>query len=176
MYRSPFEAYPFLCDDGADLRCDFELATDRLSSAIGLLRAQVPEAELAGELLWVGEMVYHLNATLRTRLTVTPAEIDRLRARTEALSALVGARCRRFVQPQGSGRACLAHLLRVDCKSLVRLIYRYDQAGGAAPEALYDFVNLLSGYFFFLALYLNELDGVDEVDFVSRNYPAPGGD
>ena len=73
-------------------------------------------------------------------------------------------------------RACLAHLLRVDCKSLVRLIYRYDQVGGAAPKALIDFVNLLSGYFFFLALYLNELDGVDEVDFVSRNYPAPGGD
>ena len=174
MYRSPFEAYPFLCDDGADLRCDFELATDRLSSAIGLLRAQTPE--LAEELLWVGELVYHANATLRTRLTVTQAEIDRLRARTEALRALAGGRCHRFVQPQGSARACLAHLLRVDCKSLVRLIYRYDQVGGAAPKALIDFVNLLSGYFFFLALYLNELDGVDEVDFVSRNYPAPGGD
>ena len=28
LYRSPYEAYPFLCDAGEDLRCDFELLTD----------------------------------------------------------------------------------------------------------------------------------------------------
>ncbi len=27
LYRSPYEAYPFLCDADDDLRCDFELAT-----------------------------------------------------------------------------------------------------------------------------------------------------
>ena len=35
---------------------------------------------------------------------------------------------------------------------------------------LYDVVNLLSGYFFMLALYLNQLENGEEVPFVSRNY------
>ena len=37
LYRSPYEAYPFLSDDGADLRCDFEILTDRiaLSASVG---------------------------------------------------------------------------------------------------------------------------------------------
>ena len=37
---------------------------------------------------------------------------------------------------------------------------------------LLDLANLLSGYFFYLALHLNEVEGVDEVPYVSRNYPA----
>ena len=28
LYRSLYEAYPFLSDSGGDLRCDFELLTD----------------------------------------------------------------------------------------------------------------------------------------------------
>ena len=35
-----------------------------------------------------------------------------------------------------------------------------------------DLANLLSGYFFYLALHLNEAEGVEEVPYVSRNYPA----
>ena len=35
---------------------------------------------------------------------------------------------------------------------------------------LFDFINLLSGYFFVLAMKLNALDGVDEIPYISRNY------
>ena len=73
VYRSPYEAYPFLCDAGADLRCDFELLTDKIASGAGLLRARTEQEDLRAELLWVCEIVYHLNPTLRTRLTVTQA-------------------------------------------------------------------------------------------------------
>ena len=74
LYRSPYEAYPFLCDAGEDLRCDFELLTDKIASGTGLLRARTEQEDLRAELLWVCEIVYHLNPTLRTRLTVTQAE------------------------------------------------------------------------------------------------------
>lgn len=40
LYRSPYEAYPFLCDSAEVLRCDFELLTDEMASRTGLLRAQ----------------------------------------------------------------------------------------------------------------------------------------
>ena len=50
LYRSPYEAYPFLCDESGDLRCDFELLTDALASGAGLLRAGVQDEALRAEL------------------------------------------------------------------------------------------------------------------------------
>ena len=61
IYRSPYEAYPFLCDADDDLRCDFELLTDELASGAGLLRSQITQPPLADELLWVCELIYHMN-------------------------------------------------------------------------------------------------------------------
>ena len=83
--------------------------------------------------------------------------------------------CERFVLPAGTPRACAAHLLRVDCKALVRLIYRHCQRTGETCEALIDLVSLCSEYFFLLALWLNHADGFEEIPFHSRNYPAPKG-
>ena len=170
LYRSPYEAYPFLCDDAADLRCDFELMTDDMASLTGLLRAKVTDPALQAELLWVCELLYHLNPALRTALKVTPAEMQRLLAAVGRLRAACGARCRRFVLTQGCEAACLAHVLRVRTKELVRLLYRHAQQGHAAAPELLDLANLLSGYFFYLALWLNARAGVDEVEFISRNY------
>ncbi len=58
LYRSPYEAYPFLCDADDDLRCDFELATDELASAVGMLRSQTEDQELAKELLWILSLIH----------------------------------------------------------------------------------------------------------------------
>lgn len=170
LYRSPEEAYPFLADPPEDLRCDFELLTDELSSLTGLLRSQVPDLALREELLRVDELIYHANPTLRTRMTVTREEVDWLRRRTVALQEEAGDSVHSFVLPQGCETACVAHLLRVKAKELVRLIYRHIAAGGTAPHLLLDFCNLLSGYFFGLALLLNRQGSVPEVAFISRNY------
>lgn len=172
LYRSPYEAYPFLCDAGEDLRCDFELLTDEMASRTGLLRAQVKDEALRVELLWVCELIYHANPTLRTRLTVTEAETARLLALTEGWQRRCAGRCARFVLPQGCEAACTAHLLRVQGKQLVRLLYRWAEKGHPVPDRLLDLANLLSGYFFSLALWLNEAEGTEEVSFESRNYPA----
>lgn len=168
LYHSPYEAYPFLSDDSGDLRCDFELITDEMASAAGLLCARVEDAALKAELLWVCELIYHINPTLRTRLTVTEGEAARLASavkRLERESTVHG-----FVLPQGCEAACTAHLLRVKGKCLVRLLYRHMQQGHETPDLLVDLCNLLSGYFFLLALKLNHLDGTSEVSYISRNY------
>ncbi|MEG2698761.1 MAG: ATP--cob(I)alamin adenosyltransferase [Ruthenibacterium sp.] len=186
IYRSPYEAYPFLCDAADDLRCDFELLTDEMASRTGLLRAQtlqllqqpslsadapLSNASLPAELLWICELLYHMNPTLRTQLTVTEAEKCRLLAATQRLRDASGARCERFVLTQGCEAACTAHLLRVQSKNLVRLLYRHAQQGHSVPPLLLDLANLLSGYFFHLALRLNQLADVDEAAYESRNYP-----
>lgn len=180
VYRSPYEAYPFLSDPAEDLRCDFEILTDRITGRIGELRAACREPELRVELARIGELVYHANPTLRTRFTVTQDEIEWLKNRVDVLREATAGRCERFVLPQGSGRACIAHVLRAEGKEMARLIYRHmervseksEVLGGqkSVPTGLIDFACLLSGYFFHLALHLNALDGIEEMPYESRNY------
>ena len=170
LYRSPYEAYPFLCDNSENLCCDFELLTDEIASRTGLLRAQIRDEKLRAELLWLCELIYHMNPALRTRLTVTEEETTRLKDAINRLQTQSGDRCGRFVLTQGCEAACTAHVLRVQCKSLVRLLYRHCEQGHPVPDMLFDLANLLSGYFFYLALRLNELNGIDEIAYISRNY------
>lgn len=168
LYRSPYEAYPFLADADDDLRCDFEILTDRMSSETGLLAAMCPERR--EELLKIDELIYHANPTLRTFMSITPEEIAWLKGLTDALHEETKDLINRFVLPAGTERACRAHILRTDGKKLVRLLYRYAQRGGRVEEGLLDFANLVSGYFFMLALWLNHADEFTEIPFESRNY------
>ena len=62
------------------------------------------------------------------------------------------------------------YVMRTDGKKLVRMLYRHAQSGGRVEDRLFDFANLVSGYFFQLALWLNAQDGFEEIPFVSRNY------
>ena len=50
------------------------------------------------------------------------------------------------------------------------MLYRHAQSGGKAEDRLLDFANLISGYFFQFALWLNAEDKFEEIPFVSRNY------
>lgn len=168
LYRSPYEAYPFLADADDDLRCDFEIMTDRMSSTIGLMASLCPERR--AELLKIDELMYHANPSLRTFMSIAAEEIAWLNERLEQLRKETEGLCERFVLPAGTPRACVAHILRTDGKRLVRMLYRYAQRGGRVEESLFDFVNLVSGYFFMLALWLNHEDGFEEIPFESRNY------
>ena len=168
LYHSPYEAYPFLSDGGSDLRCDFELLTDEMASMTGLLRAQVADEALQAELFGICALIYNINPTLRTHFTVTEEEVSALKAAVDRLQG--ESQVRGFVLPQGCEAACTAHLLRVKGKCLVRLLYRHMESGHEAPPALVDVCNLLSGYFFLLALKLNALAGVPEETYISRNY------
>ena len=88
VYRSPYEAYPFLSDSSEDLECDFELLTDEISSRTGLLLAHMKnhvDWELYQEVLWVCELIYHINPSLRTFLSITVEECNRLKACVDRL-------------------------------------------------------------------------------------------
>lgn len=174
VYKSPFEAYPFLRDPASDLRCDFEILTDKMASATGLLRSLVEDECLREELQWVGELIYHANPTLRTHLSIEKNEIQRLAALVQSMQEERLALETPFVLPQGCTAACVAHIVRTMGKEAARLVYRYIEQGGAAPDELLDILNLLSGYFFLLSLKLNVLYGEEEVAYQSRNYGHHG--
>ncbi|NLZ50023.1 MAG: ATP--cob(I)alamin adenosyltransferase [Clostridiales bacterium] len=170
IYKSRYEAYPFLSDPLNDLKCDFEIYTDEIASHIGLLRSIVKEDHIKEELLNICEKCYHINPSLRTFVSVTEDELKFLEKCTNRLREEVKDRCNKFVLPVGCESAGHTHVLRSKCKALVRLLYRYRELGNEVPDILFDFTNLLSGYFFNLALKLNQLDDIDEIEFKSRNY------
>ena len=170
VYKSKFEAYPFLCDPANDLKCDFEIFTDEIASHIGLLRSLITDDDIREELLTIAEIVYHMNPSLRTFVSVTEDELKYLEECTNRLKDEVKDRCDKFVLPIGCESAVHAHILRAKSKALVRMLYRYSELGNEVLDILFDFSNLLSGYFFNLALKLNKLNDIDEIEFKSRNY------
>ncbi|MDR2560842.1 MAG: ATP--cob(I)alamin adenosyltransferase [Holophagales bacterium] len=178
---SKYLAYCFLYDDAADLRCDFEILTDEISSMIGLLRSLLDDVdraaapELADDLCKINELMYHINPSLRTKTLVTEEELEWLVQKTSALQKSLGAQPSKdstltFYIPQGCTQAACSHVIRSKCKTLVRLLSRHHQQGNAVGEILFDFCNLYSGYFYFLALWFNKNHGEKECPFVSRAY------
>ena len=177
---SKYLAYSFLYDDAADLKCDFEILSDEISSMIGLLRSLLDDTdkascpELEEDLCIINELMYHINPSLRTKVTVSVQELEWLYQKTLALQVKEEALPKNggiaFFIPQGCTQAAYSHVIRSKCKTLVRLLSRYKQQGNTVDDILFDFINLYSGYFFLLALWFNKNHRVKEHPFVSRVY------
>jgi cob(I)alamin adenosyltransferase len=167
---SKYLAYPFLYDKSEDLRCDYEIFTDEISSTIGLLRSFVKDENLRAELSKINELVYHMNASLRTFVSITEDELKWLESRSLVYQEEIKGRINKFVLPEGGVCASYAHIIRTKFKALVRLLHRHKEQGNEVDQLLFDFSNLLSGYFFILALKLNKDENIEETEFISRNY------
>jgi cob(I)alamin adenosyltransferase len=180
--KDGYLAYCFLYEDAGDLRCDFEIASDEISSMIGFLRSLVNDGpgapEIRADLSRLNELMYHINPSLRTRTAVTETEAawvhekivtmrEELREQFDQAAPRPGPR---FVLPQGCTPASYSHIIRNKCKALVRLLSRYKQQGHEVDELLFDCINLYAGYFYFLSLKLNRDQGVEETEFKSRVY------
>ena len=178
---SKYMAYYYLYEDTADLRCDFEILTDEISSMIGLLRSLMSDADktaepsMSDDLCKLNELMYHINPSLRTWVTVTEEELEWLNQKTQQLQKATEEELPKsggltFFIPQGCTPAAYSHVIRNKCKTLVRLLSRFKQQGNEVDEILFDFANLYSGYFYFLALWFNMNHGEKESLFKSRVY------
>lgn len=165
-----YMAYPFLYDDTEDLKCDFEILTDEVASTIGLLRGFVKDEDLQDELEKICEIVYHLNPTLRTFLSLDEKDLNWINEKYMIYKNEYKGLVKKFVLPQGCICAGYSHIIRSKCKSIVRMIYRYKKNGNEVPDLLFNFFNLLSGYFFALAIKFNYDENIQEKEFVSKNY------
>ena len=163
-------AYPFLYDDPEDLKCDYEIFTDEISSTIGLLRAFINQDRLRDELSKIADLVYHMNSSLRTKTGVYESELQWLNERCAIYKEETKNNYTRFVLPQGSIAAAQSHIIRTKFKALVRMLHRYEEKGNKVDPLLYDFANILSQYFFLLALKLNSLENIKELEYISRSY------
>jgi len=160
-----YEACPLICERGDNITCDFALLVDETASWTGFLRSIIVDTSLREELHFVCAVVYNLSPSFRRGMVLTEDEMQRLEEITWRHKESAAAT---FVLPMGARSASLAHVLRTKCKGLVRLLCRHEDAGNEVDSHLRDVVNLLSGYFYYLAFRLNELEGVAETPHILR--------
>lgn len=160
FYHSPFEADRRLTADPEDLRADFELLCDELSTLTGVLAGQA--VGYRSQVLEVSRMIVEASSTLRTEWRISPTRLGWLHEQQQELAEISD--IRRPVLPQGSIAAGTAHLARVRAKEMVRLLYRCLDQGHAVPPPLIDFANLLISYYYYLAMALNRMSGVEEIE------------
>ena len=158
--------YPFLYEESK--KVEFEILTDKLSSQLGFA-ASFAEGNFKNELLYVCELVYHLNGSIRGKIAISESHVSFLVAKysfyeEETKDGL------RFVVPAGSTLASSLHIARSIGKEVVRKMYLISKEEKTVDKVLFDFANMVSNYCFMAAIYANKINDVSEKEFVSSSY------
>lgn len=156
-------AYPFLKEESN--LCDYEIATDRLTSLISVTRHFVRHIA-QDDMQTLLEFVYHANGSIRGKCAIGEEELSVLKA----MHAKYYIRMERFVLPDGCIGASHLHVLRAETKVVIRIMHKIEREGILIQQVLFDFMNLLSNTFFMMCLYENSKEGIMEKEFVSRSY------
>ncbi len=156
-----------------DLRIEAFGSVDETSSAVGMARAALADADLDGVLAGVQNDLFDLGADLATpqaegkppfeplriiaaQVRRVETEIDRLNARLDPLTS--------FVLPGGSPAAAALHLARTVARRAERLACALAEREDVNPEAL-KYLNRVSDLLFVAARVANA-DGRDDVLWV----------
>ena len=167
------EIAPHHQNKNEDIIIDFEILTDEISSLIGLaLSYLTPQQSLRFKesLLFISELSYHASTALRISNTITQSEIQKLETLLTTLETEIAPNHKKIILPQGSTASATCHIIRTKCNVALRLLHKYNDANPqhqVDPLCL-DMFNLSSGYFLYLAIKLNMLNNVEEVEFKSR--------
>lgn len=165
--------YPFIFESKPT--CDYEIMTDELCCQVGMVLAHLGDAwpSLREDLLHLQTLIYHLNGSVRGKNGIFDSDIDWLKQRYDSYQQAVSGRVSGFVLPQGPMPVPALHLCRCQAKKVVRMLVRLDEAGIKVPPTLPRFANLLANFFFVLTVVVKSDLNVQEVPYVSINYPAP---
>lgn len=158
-------AYSFLKEEGS--MCDYEIATDRFASSFGVAAHYVKHIE-PEELQTLIELVYHANGSIRGKCAITEKELSYVYSLYDKYAMDM----HHFVVPDGCIGATYLHVLRADCKAIIRLMTKIKQEGHTVSDILWDFMNLLSNTLFMMCLYENKCENFIERPFMSRSYES----
>lgn len=159
--------YPFIYEESP--LCDYEIATDLLSSQIGFAHALLPtDSSLRPILLRLVELVYHMNGSLRGKNAIGEMEVTWIRELDQGERTIRGKGI--FVLPQGSPAAAALHVARCQAKSVVRLLGKMRKQGIEVHPTVLSFANHTANVLFRLAEQANQEAKIEEVEFVTRSY------
>lgn len=155
-------AYSFL--DEVSNQCDYEIATDRLASFLGLAMHYIKHIEKE-DLLFLCETIYHANGSIRGKNAIDENRFKKV----EAIYKKYETTYKEFYLPVGCIGASYLHVLRSECKNIVRWIVKI-QKEKEVDKNIYELFNLLSNLFFVMTLYENKKENTEEIIFHSLSY------
>lgn len=164
--------YPFMKEDKSIV--DFEIRTDSLASHIGLAASFLhDESELYNDLIYLTEMAYHLNGSVRGKVAIHEERLQVLNILYERYRDAVG-EIPPFLLPKGHTSAMYLHIARSEAKKSVRALYKASK-DKEVPEVLFSYTNLLANVLFLMAVRTNQLKGDEWQEFVSESYNVKKG-
>lgn len=161
--------YPFMHE--RSYLCDFEVITDELCTQMGLALSALEEScnDIRDDLALLQPLAFHLNGSVRGRLAITEADLQRVETRYCAYREIVGD-LPLFILPRGTDAVVNLHLCRSLSKKAIRALVRVDEEGIDVPDVLPRLCHLFCNLFFIMTVVINRRRGVDEIPFESRSY------
>jgi cob(I)alamin adenosyltransferase len=149
------------------LRIEAYGTVDELNAAVGVARADAPEA-LAKILLRVQHELFNLGSILATlpedvhpkQARVTDGDVARLESEMDAMNAEL-APLRSFVLPGGSRLNAELHVCRTVCRRAERSCVALARAETVPPETV-RYLNRLSDAFFVWSRWASHIEGAAE--------------
>lgn len=150
---------------------DYEIRTDSLTTSVGAVFAHLTEKEqmVIDDLRVIQPLCYHVNGSVRGQLAITEADLHWLSDRYDYYVQQTGDITKQFVLPQGNGAASALHIARSDAKKSYRALHKVS-AEREVPDILFNFLGLLANVCFVLAVYVNQINGIQEIPFESKSY------
>lgn len=162
--------YPYMRESASTV--DFEIRTDSLTTRIGLAASLTKDIPVVYEdLMYLLPMVYHLNGSVRGNMAITQEDLSRLSEMYDVYVEEVKDQIDRFLLPQGTTAACVLHTCRSEAKKSVRALHKVSLEQ-EVPKLLFDYTHLLANVLFVMSVYVNKLNGIEEIPFVSKSYPV----
>ena len=150
------------------LRVEAYGAVDELNAHLGLVRAQIEDAELGALLDDIQHRLFDLGAELATPAGSTDlspvlgaAEIDQLERRIDRYQTSLPA-LREFILPGGTAPAAALHVARTVCRRAERRLVTLGREEPLRADLL-RYLNRLSDLLFVLARVVNQQSGRPDV-------------
>lgn len=152
---------------------DYEIRTDSLTTRIGaVIPALDKNAQVViDDLRIIQPLAYHCNGSVRGKLAITEEDLAWLSERYDFYISEVGERIREFVLPQGCEAAVRLHIARSEAKKSYRALHKVSLER-EVPDLLFDYLGLLANVLFVMAVYVNKVNGIEEIPFISKSYPT----
>ncbi|KAB2332457.1 hypothetical protein [Bacillus mesophilum] len=163
-----FLCYPFMREAASTV--DYEIRTDSLTTRIGeaaSLTEDIPKVHQ--DLMGLLPMAYHLNGSVRGKLAIAEEDLQALSSLYDEYAEEVKEEIKTFLLPQGTQAACVLHVCRSEAKKSVRALHKVSLERNV-PEILFDYTHLLANVLFVMAVYVNKMNGVQEIKFTSKSY------
>lgn len=164
-----YSCYPFMREKSCLV--DYEIRTDSLTTSVGAVFSHLTEKEqiVIDDLRVIQPLCYHVNGSVRGNLAITEADVQWLSNRYDYYVQQTGDITKKFVLPQGNGAASALHIARSDAKKSYRALHKVSEER-EVPEILFNFLGLLANVCFVLAVYVNQINDIQEIPFESKSY------